>query len=53
MNGMPAKDTEIKVIQGGLMDGAGSIPMKKAIVVINFCGSSLLESGKNAMDVCI
>ena len=48
---MRAKDTEIKVIQGGLMDGAGSIPMKEAVVVINFCGSSLLESGKNARDV--
>jgi hypothetical protein len=51
MNGMRAKDTEIKVIQGGLMDGAGSIPLKEAVVVINFCGSSLLESGKNARDV--
>ena len=33
------------------MDGAGSIPMEEAVVVINFCGSSLLESGKNARDV--
>ena len=53
MNGMQAEDTEIKVIQGGLMGGAGSIPLKEAVVVINFCGSPLLESGKNAGDVYV
>jgi hypothetical protein len=53
MNGMQAKDKEIKVIQRGLIDGAGNIPTKEAIVVINFCGSSLLKSSTNAMDACM